>query len=162
MVPSAPVLLTLVQQVLIGFTRFCCLLQTCERSCHLEIHHLFTKCPGAHRLLFVSLESEEVFVQKLCHLKKRRTVDFFTDSPEQILKSETILVDTCYPISGSGSTSFHLSQQTVAPHVLSPVSVLTFSSHLCTNDTVRRNHRMSLDPRPRLPVCLSISTLLLS
>ena len=36
---------------------------------------------------------------------------------------------------------FHLSQQTLAPNVLSPSSVLIFSSHLCTNKTVRRNHR---------------------
>ena len=57
---------------------------------------------------------------------------------------------------------FHFSQQTVAPHVLSPVSVQTFSSRLCTNDTVQRNHRMSLDPQPGLPVCLSLSTLVLS
>ena len=74
----------------------------------------------------------------------------------------TILGDSCDPISGSDSTSFHLSQQTVTPHVLSPVRVLTFSSHLCTNDIVQRKHRMSLDPRPRLPVCLSISIWLLS
>ena len=74
----------------------------------------------------------------------------------------TILVDICCPISGSDSTSCHLSRQTVVPHVLSPVFVLTFSVHLGTSDTVRRNHRMSLDLRPRLSICLSISTLLLS
>ena len=68
----------------------------------------------------------------------------------------TILVGTCCPISGSGSMSFHPSQQTVAPHVLSPVPARALSSRLCTNDTVR------IDRRPRLPVCLSISTLLLS
>ena len=74
----------------------------------------------------------------------------------------TILVDICCPVSRSDSTSCHLSQQTVAPHVLSPVSVPTFSGHLCTSDTVQRHHRMSLDPRPRPAVCLLLSTLLLS
>ena len=38
----------------------------------------------------------------------------------------TILGDACYPISGSDSTSFHLSQQTVTPHVLSPVPCSNF------------------------------------
>ena len=39
---------------------------------------------------------------------------------------------------------------------------LAFSSRLCDNDTVQRNHQMSLDPRHRLPAYLSPSTLLLS
>ena len=128
-----------------------------SQLCHLEIHFLFTKGPSARRFLFASLESEKVFIEILCHLRCRKTAHFFTDSPKQILKSEPFS-----QIPESGSTSFQLSQHTVAPHVLSPVLVLTFSSHLCTNDTLRRNHRMSLDLRPRLLISLSISTLLLS
>ena len=85
-VPSAPVLLTFTQQVPVGLSRVNRLLQTYKCSCHLEIYFLFTKCPN--RFLFISLESEEVFIQILCHLKNRRTVYFFTDSPKQILKAE--------------------------------------------------------------------------
>ena len=51
--------------------RFNCVLKTCECSCHLEIDFLFTKCPSAHRFLLVSLESEEVFIEILCHLSDR-------------------------------------------------------------------------------------------
>ena len=100
------------------------------------------------------LESEEVFIQILCHLRNHRTAYFFTDSTKSDTRVRTILVDTCCPISGSSSTPFHLSQQTDALHALSPVTVLAFSSHLSTNDTVQRNHRMSLDPRRRLPIII--------
>ena len=130
-----------------------------ECSCHLEIHFLFPKCPSASSTLvcFASvgrsihpgtLSSQESQDGKfLSRIRQRRY-----SSP----------VDICCPISGSNSTSCHLSRHTVVPHVLSPVFVLTFSVHLGTNDTARRNHRMSLDLHPRLSVCLSISTLLLS
>ena len=87
-IPSAPVLLTFVSQAPVKFSRVNRLLQTCECSCHLEIRFLFTKCPSAHRSLFVSLESEEVFIQILCHLRNRRTAYFFADSPKQVPKSE--------------------------------------------------------------------------
>ena len=76
-----------------------------------------------------------------CHLRNRRTAYLFTDSPK-------LLVDACCPISRSSSTSFHFSQQTVAPHVQPPALVLAFASHLCPNDTVLRSHRMNESGSP--------------
>ena len=87
---------------------------------------------------------------------------FLHGSAKANTQVRTTLVDSCCPNSESGSTSFHFSQQTVAPRVLSLVFVLIFSGHLCTNDIVLRNHRICLDLHPRLLICLSISTLLLS
>ena len=106
-----------------------------QSSGHLQRHVLFTKCPSVHRHLSVSLESKAVFAQVLRHLRDRVTAYLFTISLEQIHQNNTILGGTCCPAVGSGSRFFHLSQQTLAPHV--PVSVLTFSARLDTNDTVR-------------------------
>ena len=113
-------------------------------------------CPGTHQRLLVFLVLEEAPIQELHHLRNRKSTDFFMCSPQRKTQVQTILVDICCPASGSDSSPSHLSQQTVAPHVLSPVFVLAFSSSFCTNDTVQRSHRMSLDPHPRLPVYLSL------
>ena len=131
------------------------------------IHFLFTRCPSAHRFLSVSLQSGRSIHPDTLSSRELQDGMFrhgFAKADPQV---RTILVDTCCPSSGFRipRLSTSLSQQTIALHVLSPVLVLAFSSHLCTNDTddtVQRYHRMSLGPRPRPPICLSISTLLLS
>ena len=137
------------------------LLQTCDRSRHLKMHIIFTKCPGAHRFLLIPFESEEVLVQILLPISgiagrqiSSRIRQSRDSSPNHSRREPVIH-------SLESSKFFHISQQPIAQHVQSPVPVLTFSSHLCTNDSVQLNHRISLDPRPRLPACLSISTLLL-
>ena len=97
--------------------------------------------------------SPKKYFRILRHLSDRKTTYLFTNSPEQILKSKPLSEVPVLQSLDQFPSFFHLSLQTVAPHVLSPVSVLTYSAHLETNDTVRRSQRMS---RILVPDCQSV------
>ena len=154
-IPFAPVLLTFTQQLPSRVPSN--QLFVPDVRVLLSGRHTFSsKCPSSILVCFSSFE-RGVHPNTLSSQESQdgRFLHRFATA----MQVRTIVGDTCWPVSGSASMFFHLPQQTVAPRVLSPVLVLTFSSHLCGNDTVRRNNRMSLDPRPRLSVYLSIFTL---
>ena len=90
---------------------------------------LVTSSPSAqtHRPLPISLESKETFTQIRCHLRDRGTADLFTNSPQQMHQSKPFSKVHFVHSLDHFPRFCHFSPQ-VAPHVLSPVSVRTFSS----------------------------------
>ena len=87
------------------------MLKTCECSCHLEIHFLSSRSAQAlidSCLFLVSLKKHSSRYFFISGIAGRHISSRFSKANAKV---RTVLVDTCYPISESSSTSFHLSQQ---------------------------------------------------
>ena len=83
--PAVPLALLVEHLLPVRLVALFGVLEPHQRARHAQVDLLLPERPGAHRLLAVPSQAEEVLVEVLGHLRDGRPADHLSDAPEQIL-----------------------------------------------------------------------------